>query len=392
MRCLNQFFENDYVRGIFEACRASAAVQGIMVEIHSQWLAAWRIGERYDPNHPDKGLDQHLQALGSGQVELGPRPAEFKPSTAQPWFPARPLAETDLLWRPPFWTLLDPKSTYSRWPVLMRICLYPRGGADRGQAPFFRGEGFAIRYEVRPVARLYASPKDQHRPVLGGVSVGVNSTEAGTMGGILKGSSGKYYGVTCAHVVGQARDVDQPAQIDNAGGVIGAVVESQLPPAYPSYAKKIAANQQWYASKVDVALVEIQGATTAKLEVLKMGRITALVSLADIEQDEEMQLTGRSSDWQKVQRACRSPYYNVTNKITGDEYCYENPLVFREPSGAAAAQPGDSGSWLCKEVGAAYHWAAMLVAGDRQLGIAVGADEIKAWWESLPGGYTLSVC
>jgi hypothetical protein len=121
-----------------------------------------------------------------------------------------------------------------------------------------------------------------------------------------------------------------------------------------------------------------------------MGKVTDLVAFADIAQDEKLQLTGRTSGWKKVQRSSVSPFYNIKNKMTGDEYCYENPLIFREPSGAAAAQPGDSGAWLCKEVGTDYHWAGMVVGGDEQLGLAVAAHELRAWWEAA--GYKLSVC
>jgi hypothetical protein len=129
---------------------------------------------------------------------------------------------------------------------------------------------------------------------------------------------------------------------------------------------------------------------SAKLEILKMGKVTDLVDLDDIAQDEELQLTGRTSDWQKVQKSSVVPYYNITNNITHDEYCFENPLIFREPSGSPPAQPGDSGAWICKEVGTDYHWAAMVVGGDKQLGIAVAAHELKMWWEDA--GYKLTVC
>jgi hypothetical protein len=109
-----------------------------------------------------------------------------------------------------------------------------------------------------------------------------------------------------------------------------------------------------------------------------------------VEQNEELQLTGRTSDWEKVQRSSDSPFYNLKNKTTGDEYCFENALIFREPSGAAAAAPGDSGAWLCREAGTDFHWAGMVVGGDSQLGIAVGSQELKSWWETA--GFSLSVC
>jgi len=344
--------------------------------------------EGFNPSDPRTGFKEAL-AEGIFPPDLF-FPYRLGIRFPTPWLPFRSITNEDLNWHD-IWPEPDLARTYSRWPVVMRICLYPQGDRERGRAPDFRGDGFRISYEVRPVAQLYASPKDQHLPLLGGVSVGVNSTDAGTMGGILTDGKGKYFGVTCAHVVGSVVHVQQPAQIDRQGAVIGDVVQAQLPAPFPSHARKVKADQQKYAAKVDAALVEIRaGGTSPKLEVLKMGKVTDLVALDDIEQDEELQLTGRTSDWQKVQKSSVSPYYNIKNKTTGDEYCYENALIFREPSGAAAAQPGDSGAWLCKEVGTDYHWAAMVVGGDKQLGLAVASHELKTWWEAA--GRNLSVC
>ena len=384
MRCLREFLENKYVRSVVAACRESRAVQGILVEIHPLWMRAWRIGERFNPIDPAAG---YVDALSEG-IYL----TYLEKSLLTPWLPFRPLTAKDLQWRPHVsaeWGLVG---NYSSWPVIMRICLYPPYGKERVTPPQFRGEGFRILYEVRPVARLYSGPRGQHRPVLGGVSVGVDSTHAGTMGGILTDGRRHYFGLTCAHVTGPMTKVEQPAHIDGKGSVIGDVVRTQLPPAFPSHAQRIKAVQKQYAAKVDASIVELHvpEGSVPRLEVLKMGKVTGLIELDDIAQGEELQLTGRTSDWQKVERSSVSPFYNVVNKQTGEEYCYENALIFREPTGAAAAQPGDSGAWLCKEVGTDYLWAGMVVGGDSQLGLAVAARELENWWQAA--GYQLSVC
>lgn len=241
------------------------------------------------------------------------------------------------------------------------------------------------------MARLFSGPRDQHRPLLGGVSIGVNSTDAGTMGGIVTDHNGKYFGLTCAHVAQTGNSVDQPARTDNAGSTVGAAVLHSLPAPFPSHARKIEVDQRLYSSKVDAALVELSsGGASPKLEVFKMGKVTDLIAIVDIEQDEELELTGRSSDWQKVRRSSVSPFYNVKNRSTGDEYCFEDALIIREPTGGPAVRPGDSGSWICKEVGTDYHLAAMVVGGDKQLGIAIASYQLKEWWEGA--GFKLSVC
>jgi hypothetical protein len=387
MRSLSEFLEDRYVQQIINACREYRSVQGILIEIDPRWMQCWRLGESVNPNDPPYGFKEALVDFYHPGLFLEHPLMRYR---EQPWLPFREITAKDLQWKPSFFWSDQMSNTYSRWPIVMRICLYPRGEERERAAPQFRGEGFRISYEVRPIAQLYSSPKDQHRPLLGGVSVGVNTTDAGTMGGILTDDNGTYYGLTCAHVVGSQKSVEQPAHIDKHASAIGSVVHKQLPPPFPSHARKVPADQAGYAAKVDAALIKFDPTSSAKLEVLKMGPVTKLLLLDDIEQDEELQLTGRTSDWQKVQRSSVSPFYNVKNKTTGDEYCFEYALIFREPSGAAAARPGDSGAWLCREVGPDYHWVGMVVGGDKQLGIAVGSYEIKSWWEAA--GFRLRVC
>jgi len=93
-------------------------------------MLAWRIGESFNPTDPAKGFEEALTEdnflydfyyLG---LRVGRLPT--------PWLPFRPLTEKDLQWRPSDWR---PEPTYSRWPVVMRICLYPRGDRERGEAP-----------------------------------------------------------------------------------------------------------------------------------------------------------------------------------------------------------------------------------------------------------------
>lgn len=384
MRCLEGFFRDPTVQRIIDDCRGRRAVQGILVDLDFEWLLAWRAGERIDPQEPPKGFDRMGDRLTWAAFRNDVR-------TSSGWVPYRSLRESDLTWHPPFWSP-EIHRLFARWPVVMRICLYPRESGERGEVPRYEAEGFRIVYEPRPIARLAVGPKDRHRPLLGGISMGVNATDAGTLGGVVKDpATGTYYALTCAHVAATGDCVDQPARKDRKGSVIGKVVSHQLPPAFPSHLRRIAVHQKLYASPVDAALVELYtDPSSPKLEVFKMGAITDLLDITDIEQDEELEMTGRSSDWQKLRRSSVSPFYNVTHKATQTEYCFENALIVREPSGATAVSPGDSGAWICKDIGTSWHWAAMVVGGDRQLGIAVAAHRVRDWWQNA--GYQLSVC
>jgi hypothetical protein len=393
MRSLNEFLEDAYVRRIIDQSRESRAVQGILIEIDPYWLYCWRLGESINPPDPIRGFKEGLL---DGLFFPDYRYANFVGNTQflKPWMPFRQISGKELHWQPPVWNQEMWERSYSRWPVVMRICMYPDAPKhEKKQSfnlPIFRGEGFRVHYEVRPIMKLYLGPKALHRPLLGGISVGVSNTDVGTLGGILKSQKDEYYGLTCAHVVGANKNGEQPAQVDKHAAIIGSVVQQTLPPPFPSHAKKIAADQSKYSAKIDAALIKLDHATSAKLEVLKMGPVTSIEAFDNIAQDEKLQLTGRTSDWQVVQKSTVAPFYNVTNPVTREEYCYKKPLIFREPNGRQACRPGDSGAWICKEVGVDYHWIGMVVGGDQQLGLAIGAEEIKSWWQAA--GFDLSSC
>ncbi len=382
MRALREFLAGESVRSILDACRESPAVQGVLVQIDPRWLLAWRLGESYDPESPRRGFAEVVRHHRFWDRD----PATLPHSPwSTPWRPYRLFDVADLReWRPELFPNRE-WDEYRQWPIDLRICLYPRERFGEVRLPQFESPGFRILYETRPVARLFAGPQDSHRPIVGGVSIGVNAAHAGTLGGILTDRlRQKYYGVTCAHVVGGQATIDQPSRFEgrSGGGTIGTVVALESPRTFPPGTPKLVVNQRGNASKYDVALIELSRSTAAQLRILKMGAVVDWADLDDIAQDEALEFTGRSSDWQKVVKSSVVPFYNLTNQLTGDEYCYENPLVFREPSGGAAALPGDSGAWVCKEVGTDYHWAAMIVGGDKQLGFAIAATTLKQWWET----------
>lgn len=375
MRCLAEFLDDGYVKKIITTCRESQAVQGILVQIDWRWMYSWRVGEKYDPENPPKGFEEAMRYQVDWREFWDGTPREL----AEPWLPYRAITARDLTWRPPIYYWRDEdKETYSKWPIQVRICLYPRSpGAHH--VPKFEADGFRIQYEVRSIARLLSGPRSQHRPLIGGVSIGTDPAECGTMGGILSDGFGRFVGVTCAHVADKHKPVDQPAQLDGSGSSIGQVFVSELPAPYPSHARRTTSYQSKHASKVDIALIELGPSPKPRLEVLKMGRLRDTISLDDIEQDEELQITGRTSDWKRLQRGPVAPYYNVKNKKTGDEYCFENALILRDPTGVCPVQPGDSGAWLCKETANDYLWAGMVVGGDSQLGLAIAANELMQW-------------
>jgi hypothetical protein len=379
MRCLRPFLEREDVRAILAGCRESKAVQGVNVRLSWRWVWAWRIGERFDPYHPQKGYDAHWRALDLLPPRWG---------GGSSWLPIRPPQPKDLDWQPEGDPWFGPPGP----PIIMSIRLYP-SVMRRGEAPTFniQANNFQLVYEACPLARLYAGPQSTHRPVIGGTSIGVNPTDNGTLGGVLRDDAGKYYGITCGHVAQNLSTIEQPSQADGGGGSgssIGKVIHAELPPAFPSYLPQTRKNQSKHAGRVDISIFEING-VSAKQEILNLGTVKDVFPVDDLEQDHRLELTGRTSDWKVLEYGGVTPYHNLHNTSTGDVYCYEDPLMLRDSGGAQPVQPGDSGAWVCAPSDNGYSWAGMVVGGDGQVGFAVSAEALKSWWEDAPRGMTL---
>jgi hypothetical protein len=303
--------------------------------------------------------------------------------------PIHPPTPKDLEWRPE-----DPWRNQRNLPIVINVRLYP-DAARRGEIPFFeiQQNEFELIYEACPLARVYAGPQSSHRPVVGGVSIGVNATDVGTLGGILTDNGGQFYGVTCGHVAQSPNAVEQPSQSDGGSGLgssIGNVLHAEVPPPFPSYLSAIRTNQSKHAGQVDISIFKLAN-VTAKKEILKLGTINGVIPVDDLEQDHRLEMTGRTSDWKVLEYGGITPYHNLYNPNTGETYCYENPLMLRDSSGSQPVKPGDSGAWVCAPTDQGYAWAGMVVGGDSQVGFAVSAEASKSWWEDNPRNMSLTV-
>jgi hypothetical protein len=378
VQCLDDFVRRQDVQRIIARCRESKAVQGVTVRLNRWWLAAWRLGERLNPFDPKHGFEMARKVDERTVLEF----------IEQPWLPIRTPKIDDLEWRPePYFLPYNPESP----TVIITVCLYP-DGLNADTIPRFEfSTDFSVVYEARPVAYLYASPRSYHRPLLGGISIGVNSSDYGTLGGILKGDNENWYGLTCGHVAATKDIVEQPAQADGGRkNAIGRVIYSEMPPAFPVNLEAISANQRAYAGQVDAALILIEK-ENVKQEILKIGKIDGIIGHESLAQLHRLETTGRTSDWKVLQYGSNTPYYNIKVRSTGDNHCFENPLFLRDPTGRRPVDEGDSGAWICVSGNAGCHWAGMIVGGDGQVGFAVSARALKSWWEDAPRNLKLSL-
>jgi hypothetical protein len=376
MRCLAEFREREDVRRLIDRCRESKEVQGVNIRLSRPWLAAWRLGERHNPLDPPDGFETAVKLDDERLWDY----------MSRPWLPIRALRSKDLAWRPRFLFNSEPPL-----PIVFTIRLYPDAGFPKELQPIEQERDFELVYQACPVAYLYSGPRSLHRPVVGGISIGVNTTDYGTLGGILRDRGGHCFGITCAHVASTYQSVQQPSEADGGKGKsIGKVIYSEMPLAFPTFLPENRLNQTRYAGRVDVAVIEIDTAQ-AQQEILSLGRIKDIFPSDHLEQDHHLEMTGRTSDWKVLFYGGETCFHNLHIRSTGDVCCYEDPIILRDPTGNKPVDGGDSGAWICVPGDDGYHWAGMVVGGDGQVGFAVSADALKNWWEASPRQLKLAV-
>lgn len=373
--------EDQEIRRIATAAMARSSVQGVVLDLDAFWLTAWNYSRRFGSD----GLKLASQQYDSLRSEYLWRIAgdELLEALPENRFPVTPLYGTDLSWPlPPDWQSfaafrgLDP----TRPPVRVTICLRP--GAK--EVPSIVSERYRILYETRPIATLSANPRRYRRPVVGGVSTGVGATIAGTLGGIVRGQEPPHqlYGVTCAHVM-TAGTVDQPARADSrrAGtiGIVSAHTPLQLQTGACTPETSIGINT------VDAALIAIDPATPAKMEVLDIGPLTGITPRANVLKGQFVELTGRTSGHRTLKVGGLGMLYEL--KDGGQTYCFKNiiqlswPRFYQLGSGRPIAR-GDSGAWICNHDAAGFGWCGMIIGDDRLHGYAVYAQTIADWWQA----------
>jgi hypothetical protein len=393
MDYLRDFFERKEAQEAIGMCRDSRAVQGVAVELDDFWLSSWRAAAQENPLEPPAALgpQQGIRWLMDGGVPVQTAGAA-PPATRIA--PTGPLRSADLSWAPPGWgERVRPNAGEPENPVQFRIYVYPEYGRDP-EATLPQLSELPINYvfESTPVPRLAAAANDEFDPLIGGVSIGINPQEYGTLGGVVQDSKNRSYGVTCAHVVSNGSVVYHPSQRDSANArPIGRVAHSQLPRQYPHGLPITPAHQAANSNDMDVALIEIDVA--ARLAIDTLGPITGIFPSGDIQQWHPAIFAGRSSDVRSVEFLTPAPYFNIPTADGRDTNCFNNIYLIQwmpgdGSNGKPPVQQGDSGAWLCIAGPRGFEWAGMIIAWSPRMGFAISASRIARWWQQL--GFTLS--
>jgi hypothetical protein len=388
--------EDEEIRRLVSAAMENPSVQGVVLQLDAFWLSGWNYTNRFGQNEWEYVLRRHRPALLGLQGRLGlryPWPYahldHYLDELPENQFPVPVRSISELRWRPLGW---ESRAAIERFdpewsPVRVIVCLRP----DAMEVRRLESRQYRVLYETRPVATLSANPRRYRRPVVGGLSTGVGTTVAGTMGGIVRDQRPpqQFYGVTCAHVMSSGT-VEQPAHIDSRRASAIGTVTSHTPLQVPSGI--CTPYTRTGVNTVDVALIEMNSATAAQLEVLDIGLLSGITPRAQIQQGQLVEFTGRVSGHRRVKVGGLGVIYQL--KAGGQTYCFQNliqltwPRFYQLLKGRPVMR-GDSGAWICRPDANGFGWCGMIIGEDRLHGYAVYAETIDDWWRQQ--GLTLSV-
>lgn len=365
---LIEFSRREEVQQIVSQASEYESVQGVILEIDPSWIWLWKIKERFGQQAIDRGFYEYYPEFGPFMHEI----YDIKLYS--------PIRSSDLHWRPDFYQeLIYLKKTKSREhdPIRVRICLYPYDPEkETNETPNIEQEQLTIVYERRPVSR-FVSSKSMFRPLIGGISIGVDKSSFATLGGILSDGTVDY-GVSCSHVVNLNDNVDQPAFIDSkSSNSIGNVVYKSQLITSPNNGICNPWNNASIVNEMDVALIEIDGATKSMYEINDIGPVDGLAGLATLSPGLALEFSGRSSSYSTLEIGG----LGVMQKISHDsgDYCFSNLVELKSPSFwrnlvRSPIKPGDSGSWATIAQGKNNNWAGLIIAGDRHTGYMIPSE------------------
>ncbi|HVQ16324.1 MAG TPA: hypothetical protein VMS40_22135 [Vicinamibacterales bacterium] len=380
--------EDGEIRRLVSAAIENPSVQGVVLQFDLFWLSGWNYTNRFGQNE----WERVLQRLGGWRLDYPWAHTNldgYLEELHENQSPVPVRSVSDLRWRPVGWERRAAIEHFDveQSPVRVIVCLRP----DATEVRRLESERYRVSYETRPVATLSANPRRYRRPVVGGLSTGVGTAVAGTMGGIVRDQQPphQFYGVTCAHVM-TSGTVEQPAQVDSRRAAAIGTVTSYTPLQVPS--GTCTPYTGTGVNTVDMALIELDSTTTAQLEVLDIGALSGITPRTQIQQGQLVEFTGRASGHRTLKVGGLGVIYQL--KAGAQTYCFQNliqltwPRFYQLLKGRPVTR-GDSGGWICRPDANGFGWCGMLIGDDRLHGYAVYAETIDEWWRQH--GLTLSV-
>ncbi|MFE4310618.1 hypothetical protein ACFRR6_31730 [Streptomyces sp. NPDC056891] len=248
------------------------------------------------------------------------------------------------------------------------------------------GLPWRVRLAARRPAVAFAGPREKHRPLLGGVSLGQTGRAIkGTLGGFLN-LNGDRYAVTCGHVISASRMATQPSEPD---GGTGMVISDCL---HTSDEMLFGADEPCRgagsANSIDAAIVRVDSSILIDDSILDLGPVSRTVPMSEVVEGGTVQVSARSGLRNLIVGALA---LRRSVSIAGKSYCFQDLLELRRPGGnwgvrgslVTPTRRGDSGSWVVQEESDGYGWVGMVTAGDGPASYAQFAEIVENWAKSM---------
>jgi len=368
-------------------------VQGVALDLDHYWLYCWRlaqeVGEGSLKTFPYWILSEPQWRIPDGRF-LRRQLIEERLGV----FPRPILDEEILKWRPPGWEERASMLSLSEaaLPIVVKVCVRPAQSPD-DRTPSVEAlregvDGFRVIVQTEPQSSLCANPRKKRRPVVGGISMGVGTSDFATLGVVLENDAGDRFALTCAHAAAQGSAVLQPSQCDSKrASLIGNSVLAT--PISPCSATDPCNDESGVpVNELDLSLIQIDSNIPSNKEVLDIGPLNGVVRHRVMSGGQTVEVMGRTSRYHTLQlgdlHVWRSQEHN------GQFYCYKNLFRVESPYGATnIIQGGDSGAPVCIASGTGKGLCGIIVASNAYGGFAMFGDSIETWWKKQ--GYSLHV-
>ena len=386
MKPLLEFAERAEVKAFVGSVTKSNSVQGVIVDYDPLWLTLWRIRSTFGDVALEGFVDRmfYLRHMGP------PWTWDFNSLSELFGIEGGEIEPPDPKWIPPLWAGLKEQfgiSEQNDEPFIVKVCLLPWQGNE--SVPELGKYQFRVVKERRSPAAL-TMPLRKHRPVVGGISIGLGPTDSGTLGGIVEDQNNKRWGVTCAHVLQNQLDVDQPAKCDNSlASSVGTASHKSVLASSPSTAPCNPYNSASLLNSIDAALIEFSSGTNSDLQVLNNGTLSGIMGKGTPSPGQVVDIAGKHSGPRVLEIGGLAITYRLRDS-TGNIYCFKDLFELRWPRwwrgiGGRPVQHGDSGAWVLASQASGTEWVGMALAGDRLVGYAMFAENIVDWAKASCG-------
>ena len=156
MEYLIEFSQSNVVREIVSIASTSPVVQGVVLEIDPFWMHLWRLKSYFGTNGVDRIYSDYSYLFTRYGI-CGPGISPFYELNDH-YIPFKPIDEYDIKnWRPNVWENYARVYGFDDYglPIIIKICLLPRGESQEYFLPDFSDIFFPVVYETRPPAVGY---------------------------------------------------------------------------------------------------------------------------------------------------------------------------------------------------------------------------------------------